>query len=722
MKRPSVSLCMIVKNEEKHLPRLFKTIEGCFDEIHITDTGSVDHTVDIAMDLGAVVHKFEWVNDFSKARNYSFSHAKSDYIMWLDADDSLMDAQKFIDFRDNVMSTADYWMARYDYTSDPVTGKSMCSFARERVVRRDKGMIWKYPIHEGILPVTGMESVKASYIPTWHVKHVRTAEDLEKDRSRNISLFESMNGNLDPRMQYYYGKELFEVGKPVEAAGQLLQAASSKNLEFHDRILAIQYACYAFMACNQYERVIDLTHQGLALVPNRAEFYCLLGDAYIKLGKLVEAIPVFSAAKACILPNQNAATAIFSHEMSYSTYPRNQLARVYSNLGDIDRGYLETKECIDKYNSEEAKILQSEIAKLKVSMTSFKGAKNCEDIVITCPPAGAYKWDPLLAKSSHMGGSETAAMEMAQWLKQHSGRSVKVFNNREDDVTIGGVDYISSKKIAAYMAENKPWMHVAWRHNSKITDAPTFVWCHDIYTPGMEAMDHYKKILALSPFHKKYLVSAFGMPADKVHVTANGIKPERFASDPHKKNSNKVIFSSSPDRGLDRVMYVLDRVRTVHPAIELHVFYGLDQLLKFGRQKEYDTLKAMMSERPWVKYHGGVSQEVLMSHQQDAAIWLYPTNFIETSCITAMEMVGNGVYPIVRAIGALVDTLAEAHENGMATIVESDCASIGEQEIYANEVIKAISEKKWEHVKLDMSKYSWENVAKQWLRELPELF
>ena len=85
----TVSLCMIVKNEEDTLPRCLKSVQGLVDEIIVVDTGSQDATVQRAQDLGAQVYAFPWVEDFAKARNFSFSKATQQYCLWLDADDVL---------------------------------------------------------------------------------------------------------------------------------------------------------------------------------------------------------------------------------------------------------------------------------------------------------------------------------------------------------------------------------------------------------------------------------------------------------------------------------------------------------------------------------------------------------------------------------------------------------------------------------------------------------
>lgn len=87
--RPALSLCMIVKNEEKFLPSCLHSVRDCVDEMIVVDTGSTDRTIEIAESFGAVVYHHPWENDFSKHRNQSIGYAKGDWIFWLDADETL---------------------------------------------------------------------------------------------------------------------------------------------------------------------------------------------------------------------------------------------------------------------------------------------------------------------------------------------------------------------------------------------------------------------------------------------------------------------------------------------------------------------------------------------------------------------------------------------------------------------------------------------------------
>ena len=90
----SVSLCMIVKNEEDVLERCLKSAADLVDEIIIVDTGSTDRTKEIAARFTGKLFDFPWRDDFSAARNESFSHASMDYCLWLDADDVLLEEDR----------------------------------------------------------------------------------------------------------------------------------------------------------------------------------------------------------------------------------------------------------------------------------------------------------------------------------------------------------------------------------------------------------------------------------------------------------------------------------------------------------------------------------------------------------------------------------------------------------------------------------------------------
>lgn len=100
-----ISLCMIVKNEEKVLDRCLASIFDLMDEIIIVDTGSTDRTKEIAGKYTGRIYDFAWCDDFSKARNFAFEKAACDYIYSADADEVLDEEnhEKFRLLKENLM-------------------------------------------------------------------------------------------------------------------------------------------------------------------------------------------------------------------------------------------------------------------------------------------------------------------------------------------------------------------------------------------------------------------------------------------------------------------------------------------------------------------------------------------------------------------------------------------------------------------------------------------
>lgn len=722
MNRPSIALCCILKNEVRNLPRLLASVEGCFDEIHLTDTGSTDGSLELiekylweGSPAGTEIflHNFQWVDDFAKARNYSFSHPKTDYVMWMDLDDVLSSRENFIEWRDTLMGLVDFWLATYHYAY--IGEKPACSFARERVMRNGLGFAWKYFVHEGVLPKSPVkENITVQYAPSWTVNHMRNAADMEQDRSRNLLIFDKHKGAMDGRMRYYYGKELFENGKPLDAFPELVNAVAEPGLELHDRVMGIQYACMSAMALGQFEKAISLAHQGLALAPQRAELLIVIADSLLKQNRAGDAVPYFEAATHCSLNQGSIQGPLFQHEDYYRHYPLNQLSRIFANAADITRAEEYCDRALTLGPNAETMELRSKLTEIQARIKRPTGIARTktDDIVISCPPQTLYEWDHDTYREKGLGGSETALCEMSTWLSQLSNRRVLIFNPAKTTKKFGAVEYRPNETLPEYLRDHSPACHIAWRHALRLSDDPMYVWCHDLGAQGLESYGNYHKVIALSGFHKKYLHHLYGIPNEKILVSRNGIEPKRFLG-VRNKEFGKVVYSSSPDRGLDKAITVMDEVIKAVPEATLHVYYGFDNMKKMGLTSEVARLEGLMAARPYVKFHGNISQKLLTEETKRACVWLYPTNFLETYCITAIEMLCSGVYPVVRNYGALTDTLRVAATVGCADLINEGFEFSPRE--YVQGVLQAFMENRWDRVRFDANQFSWASVAKEWL-------
>ena len=120
----TISLCMIVKNEEDVLARCLESAKPAVEEIILVDTGSTDRTKEIARSFTDKIYDFAWIDDFSAARNFSFSKASMDYCMWLDADDVLLpaDREALLRLKETLSPSVDVVMMKY-HTEFDETGK-----------------------------------------------------------------------------------------------------------------------------------------------------------------------------------------------------------------------------------------------------------------------------------------------------------------------------------------------------------------------------------------------------------------------------------------------------------------------------------------------------------------------------------------------------------------------------------------------------------------------
>lgn len=224
--RPTIALAIISLNEEKNLSVLLESFKDCVDAIYLTDdTKTTDGTREIARRYGAKIFDVKWEDNFSYARNISFEPIKEDYILWADCDDSLVNKEAFLHWRDHEMFKAYLWMIPYRY-SDHFT------LDRERVVK-NIGFRWKYFVHEGIDPLINGKVPPCGRERTWMIKHRRT--DFLSSNKRNLRLFDMNLNNLDPRMTFYYGKELFANGQYGKALKYLNESVVNPNLDKWDK-------------------------------------------------------------------------------------------------------------------------------------------------------------------------------------------------------------------------------------------------------------------------------------------------------------------------------------------------------------------------------------------------------------------------------------------------------------------------------------------------------
>lgn len=318
-----ISVCMIVKNEESVLARCLDCVCQFADEIIIVDTGSSDKTKDIASKYTDKVYDFVWCDDFSKARNYSFSLATCDYVMWLDADDVLeyCEIEKINQLKLNMV--ADTYMLKYATSFDDM-GKPNFVFERERILRRDKRVIWSGFVHEAIVPFGKVEHLDIT------IQHRKIATHYTK---RNLNLFRKAlkrGVRFNAREQYYYARELFYWGYYKKCKTQLNKFFKMKHKFLPNTIDAILIMSKCCEKLRDSESAKKWLYEGLDIMPN-AEIVCELARLYQIEGKIDTAIYFYESALNIKKPTLQ---GLFVREEYYYLIPLIELTALCYKIGD----------------------------------------------------------------------------------------------------------------------------------------------------------------------------------------------------------------------------------------------------------------------------------------------------------------------------------------------------------------------------------------------------
>ncbi|MBX9680049.1 MAG: glycosyltransferase [Gemmataceae bacterium] len=273
--RRGVTLCMIVKNEEENLPDCLRTTQGLFDEIVIVDTGSADRTKQIALDFGAKVFDFPWIDSFGAARNESLRHATCKWIMWLDADDRLDD-----DNRERLRRTLAGLGDEQDAYAIQVRskldsqGSAFRLLDQVRIFRNLPTIRWDYRIHEQILPAVnrGGGSVRWTDVIVDHVGYVDPAVRRKKlERNLRLLQLDDVERADDSFTLFNLGWTLLDLGRTEEALPKLQRSAetatpdSSILRKVHHLLAVIQ------RQSAQIDGALKACREGLAKFPDDAE-------------------------------------------------------------------------------------------------------------------------------------------------------------------------------------------------------------------------------------------------------------------------------------------------------------------------------------------------------------------------------------------------------------------------------------------------------------------
>ncbi len=276
-KEPTISCCMIVKNEEAFLDQCLKSVKDYVDEIVIVDTGSTDQTVDIARKYTDKIYFHPWEGSFSKARNQAMSYATKDWIFVIDADEEMLQSsgQKI---RQVVREAGDADIIYANVISIYSGGHKTARHNSERLFRNNGVIHYEGIVHNRVV---GGRSAKASQIELMHYgynvdekkaheKFLRTAGLLKKQIEEEPD---------NPMPHHYLGVSYLSRGMNREAADESVKAielASRKNDTHPLYIWARHNAAMAFFRMGNLDKAREYSLDALNIYPDHLDSHYML--------------------------------------------------------------------------------------------------------------------------------------------------------------------------------------------------------------------------------------------------------------------------------------------------------------------------------------------------------------------------------------------------------------------------------------------------------------
>lgn len=290
---PTVSLCMIVRDEEDNLADCLRSVGDLASQTIIVDTGSTDRTVEIARSFGAEVRHFTWVNDFAAARNESIRGATGEWIFWMDADDRIAPDQLRAIKALLASATQDVYVLR---VSGPVRGgDSLSGTLHSRLFRNGMGLHFIGRLHERLEQIGGRPpTIGRAPITIQHIGYDAPAEVLAAKARRNREiLLEALAEEPDSLVwRYHLGVCAYMLGdwEGVVAHMEPVIANPPSVLHVHSELPEAYWQLMAsLMKVGKAERACEVTERALQLFPDRQQIWATAGACYLDCGRLEDA-------------------------------------------------------------------------------------------------------------------------------------------------------------------------------------------------------------------------------------------------------------------------------------------------------------------------------------------------------------------------------------------------------------------------------------------------
>lgn len=321
----TISLCMIVKNEENVLGRCLSSVANLMDEIVIIDTGSTDQTKEIARRYTDKIYDFPWQDDFSAARNFSFTKATMDYIYVADADEVLdhENYQRFAALKQILVPEIEIVQMKYITSTEFNTVMNIRNEYRPKLYKRLREFRWIDPIHETV------QTQPLVFDSDIEILHYPQSQHSKRDFGVFLRAFNS-GQPLSDKLHTMYARELYISGCEDDflQAQPIFEQSLENDADSPQRLqesLCILSRCMRLK--NNLHGFFKYTLHAMTYHPC-AEICCELGSYFCQNDDFAEAARWFHCAAF--------ETSSILDVHTSGDLPLSELAQCYIKLADSD--------------------------------------------------------------------------------------------------------------------------------------------------------------------------------------------------------------------------------------------------------------------------------------------------------------------------------------------------------------------------------------------------
>ena len=273
--QPTISLCMIVKNEAEQIRDCLKSVHAHVDQMIVVDTGSTDQTVDIATEMGAEVYHYQWTNDFAAARNVSLGYAQSEWIIFLDADERIRSNQT-ISLKECLHRAPSTVFALsttiFNYASDEHHETEMSVHEQIRIFRNHCSLRFIGRVHEQLIDSTNQRPIPhPSTIKIDHFGYTPTIWQ-KQGKNERLGLYRDvLKETPSPFAHFNLGIHLKILKQYEEALEHLIKALDPSISHEEWWTNAAVTAAFCANELKQFELAVALADTALTYAPRLAD-------------------------------------------------------------------------------------------------------------------------------------------------------------------------------------------------------------------------------------------------------------------------------------------------------------------------------------------------------------------------------------------------------------------------------------------------------------------